>query len=351
MANIQDVAKQAGVSIATVSRVLNGTARVNDDVRKRVEAAMEELAYQPNPAARSLRTNHSRIIGLLISDIQNPFFMGLIRGVEDEALRHEYSVILCNSDESPPREQLYLDVLWAERVAGALIVPTRERLGAETLARFQQRGIPLVTVDRRVKDSNIDSVLVDSVRGAQDAVAHLIANGYRRIGVITGPLSISTGRDRLAGYRRALAEAGIVPDPALERSGPFQVESGRALADQLLALDPAIDALFVGNNLMTLGALQAIEARGRRVPDDLGLVGYDDVPWAELGAVSLTTVQQPVYELGVAAAQRLFQRMQNPAAGSRQEVILSPRLQVRGSSRPRLRSAPGVDAERIVAAP
>jgi LacI family transcriptional regulator len=335
MANIQDVAKHAGVSIATVSRVLNGNTSVSADIRKRVEAAIEELAYQPHPAARSLRSNRSQIIGLLISDIQNPFFANLIRGVEDEALRHEHSLILCNSDENPQREQQYLEVLYTERVAGVIVVPTRERLNEEMRQRFRERGTPIVAVDRRVRDKEIDAVLTDNVTGARDAVAHLIANGYRRIGVTTGPEIVTTGRERLEGYRLALREAGIPLDPALERCGSFRAESGRELAEQLLDLTPPIDALFVGNNLLTLGALHAIQGRNLRIPDDIAIVGYDDIPWAELGSISLTTVTQPVYDLGSAAAVRLFQRMSNPTQ-SRQEIILSPTLRVRGSSRARL---------------
>src|SRR5689334_3987169 len=269
MPNIQDVAKQAGVSIATVSRVLNGSARVSADVKQRVQATMEALAYQPNPAARSLRSNRSRIIGLLISDIQNPFFTGLIRGAEDEALRHEYSLILCNSSESPQREQQYLDVLYAERVAGLIVVPTSEQLSEEIRKRFRERGIPVVAVDRRVKDRYIDAVLVDNVWGAREAVAHLIANGYRRIGAVTGPQSVTTGRERLEGYRLALQDAGIPLDPALERVGSFKIDSGQELTEQLLDLDPPVEALFVANNLMTMGALNAIHERKLRVPDDV----------------------------------------------------------------------------------
>lgn len=335
MANIQDVAKQAGVSIATVSRVLNGSARVSADVKQRVQATMEALAYQPNPAARSLRSNRSRIIGLLISDIQNPFFLDLIRGVEDEALRNEYSLILCNSSESPQREQQYLEVLYAERVAGVIVVPTREQLGSEIRKRFRERGVPVVAVDRRLKDKGIDSVLSDNVRGAREAVAHLIANGYRRIGVITGPESVTTGRERLEGYRQALREAGLPLDPALERCGPFNVASGGALTQELLELQPVPDALFVGNNLLTLGALSAVHERGLRVPEDVAVVGYDDIPWAELGTLSLTTVTQPVYELGSMAALRLFQRLHNSTVQGQQEIVLAPSLRVRGSSRPR----------------
>jgi len=334
MATIHDVAKLAQVSISTVSRVFNGTAFVNDDVKQRVEAAMQELHYQPSSAARSLRVNRSRIIGLLISDIQNPFFMSLIQGVEDEAQRQGYSVLLCNSSEDSAREQQYLQVLYAERVAGVIFVPTRERLGP-ALDAFHERNIPLVAVDRRVKDHEADAVLVDNVMGARMAVEHLIANGYRRIGVITGPKTVTTGHDRLEGYRQALRAAEIPHDPALERWGKFQRESGAQLAAELLAVQPALDAIFAGNNLIAMGALDAIHAQGLRVPQDMGFVGYDELPWVAPGVVSLTTIAQPVYELGSAAASRLFQRLQKKGPQSRQEVILSPTLHIRDSSQPR----------------
>jgi LacI family transcriptional regulator len=333
MANIQEVARRAGVSISTVSRVLNGTARVNSEVRARVEAAIEELAYRPSRAARSLRTNHSTIIGLLVSDIQNPFFTGLIKGVEDVAQRRGYSMILCNSDENPQREQQYLAVLSDERVAGVIIVPTREQVRG--LNRFHERSIPIVALDRRIKDSRIDAVLTDNIAGAREAVTHLIQNGYRRIGAILGHKTITTGRDRLEGYRLALRDAGIPHDPRLERHGDFNEQSGRQCARELLELDPPIDALFVGSNFTTVGALDVLHERGLRVPDDIAVIGYDEMPWSALGTISLTTVTQPTYELGSAAAERLFQRLQNPAAQARQEIILAQTLCIRGSSAPR----------------
>jgi LacI family transcriptional regulator len=333
MANIQDVAKLAGVSISTVSRVLNGTARVNAAVAARVRAAIEELHYQPNHAARTLQTNRSRIIGLLITDIQNPFFTTLIRGVEDVAQRNGYSVILCNSDEDPVKERQYIEVLCAERVAGAIVVSTHER--QRDLKLFREHNIPIVAVDRRITNLDTDAVLVDNRRGAREAVAHLLANGYRRIGVISGPLTTTTGRERLEGYRQALQEAGLEPDAQLERYGTFKEESGRQLAHELLDLEPALDALFVGNNLMTLGTLEALHMRNLRVPDDIAVVGFDEMPWAALSAISLTTVTQPVYEIGSTAALRLFQRLQNPDALTRQEIVLVPTLRIRGSSRPR----------------
>lgn len=339
MANIQDVAKLARVSIATVSRVLNGTAYVDAEVAARVRAAVEELQYQPSRAARTLRGSHSTIIGLLITDIQNPFFTSLVRGVEDMAQRNGYSIILCNSDEDPHKERQYIEVLCAERVAGAIVVPTRENQRPFKL--FQEHSIPVVAVDRRVKDSAIDVVLVDNLRGAREGTAHLLANGYRRIGMISGPAVTTSGRERLEGYRQALQEAGIAYDPTLVRSGSFKEQSGQQLAHELLDLETPIEALFVANNLMTLGALAALNERKLRIPEDIAVVGFDEMPWATLGSVSLTTVTQPVYDIGSTAALRLFQRLQNKNASAitRQEIVLAPTLNIRNSSRPRVSMA------------
>ncbi|MEO5951212.1 MAG: substrate-binding domain-containing protein, partial [Chloroflexia bacterium] len=187
----------------------------------------------------------------------------------------------------------------------------------------------------RLKDKDVDAVLVDSVRGAYEAVSHLIKNGYRRIGIVSGPSTVTTGRDRLEGYRQALQDASIVLDPALERTGTFRVESGRELAGQLLDARIGVDALFTCNNLLTLGAWEALQARQLAVPNDIGMVGYDDMQWAEFSSISLTTVMQPVHELGITAAARLFQRLQSANIQSRQEIVLAPNLRVRGSSQPR----------------
>lgn len=336
MANIQEVATRAGVSISTVSRVLNGTARVNAEVAARVRSAMAELHYQPNSAARTLQSNRSRILGLLVTTIQQPFFARLIRGVEDVARQHGYSVLLCNSNGDPARERQNVELLCAERVAGTVVVPTSEC--PRDLHLFREHAIPVVAVEHRIADD--DLVRLDHERGAREAVAHLLAGGYQRIGIITGSEPSTASREYLEGYRRAYQEAGLACDRRLVGYGDFTQESGYRLTNALLDLEPALDALFVGNNLMTSGCLDALYARQLRVPEDIALVGCDEVLWATPGATSLTTVVQPTYELGNTAAQRLCQRLQHPAAFTRQEIVLAPILCIRDSSRARAVATP-----------
>jgi LacI family transcriptional regulator, galactose operon repressor len=330
---VKDVARQAGVSTATVSRVLTGTGTVDDVLAERVRAACVALQYRPNSAARALVRGTSAIIGLLVTEFRNPFFMDIVHGVEDVTQEHGYLLVLCNSKEDQDREGQYIELLCAEQVAGAIVVPTTDR--KPILTPLVESGIPVVCVDRRVRDRAIDSVLIDNVGAAREAVAHLIGNGYRRIGIVTGPDRTTTARERLEGYHSALREAGIAPDPELERRGPFTQDRGRQLTSELLDLTPAVEALLIGNNRLMQGALHAIYAHGLRIPDDIAVVGFDDVPWIAPGSVSLTTVTQPAYELGCTAALRLIQRLKHPTHLARQETVLTYRLQIGDSSRPR----------------
>ncbi len=330
---MEDVAAHAGVSVATVSRVLSGVATVDVSLVVRVREACATLQYQPNRAARLLAGGRSTIIGLLVSDIQNPFFMELVRGVEDVTQRHGYLLVLCNSSEDPRRERAYSEVLCAENIAGAIVTLTQER--SSVLSLFRDRSIPVVSVDRRVRDRTIDAVVVNNVVAAQEAVAHLIGNGYRRIAIITGPEGTTTAQERLEGYRLAMREANLPLDLQLERRGPFTMESGRHLAGDLLEVMPRVEALFTANNRLTMGALDAIYARGLHVPNDVALVGFDNVPWVSPGSISLTTVTQPAYELGSTAALRLIHRLQQPEQGARQEIVLGHQLRVGDSSQPR----------------
>lgn len=331
------MADRAAVSIATVSRVVNGSDSVAAPLAERVRAAIKELGYRPSRAARTLAGHDPTIIGLLVVDMQNPFFMEVIRGVEDVAQRSGYLVVLCNSAEDAAKERRYIEVLCAEPVAGAILVPTSER---SPVRPFAEHGIPVVALDRRVLDGAVDAVLIDNISAARQAVAHLIANGYRRIGLLVGPEQVTTGRERRDGYRLALRDAGVAYDPALERSGPHDEETARRLAEELLDVDPPIDALFTTTNRLTLGAFAALSARGLRVPDDIAMAGFDTIQWAIPGAISLTAVLQPAYELGASAAARLIARLQQPG-GARQEILLAHQLFIGDSSPARFISAAG----------
>jgi LacI family transcriptional regulator/LacI family repressor for deo operon, udp, cdd, tsx, nupC, and nupG len=331
MANvtIKEVAQYAGVSRATVSRVLNNHAYVADDVRARVQQAMDALGYQPNRAARRLRAHSSDIMGLIIPDIQNSLFQSLVRGVEDAAYANQLNVVLCNTDDNPEKQKAYLRVMQAERAAGVVVVPTRSNDGA-VLAPVREGGIQVVLVDREVVNFEADTVKVDNVRGAYIATTHLINLGYRRIAVIAGTQSLTPGRERLRGCYDAFEEKGLSIDPSRVKVGNFRLESGYELTNELMSMAEPPDAMFVANNLMSLGALRLLHERGIRIPEEVALVGFDDMPWAGDLNPPLTTVSQPGYELGQQAVQLLLQRVERPALPF-YKVILQPRLIVRRS--------------------
>ena len=325
---MKDVARRADVSVATVSRVLTGSSNVSPQLSQRVQAAIEDLSYQPSRVARSLRTRTSHILGVIVSDIRNPFFTSLVRGIEDVAHANEYSLILCNTDQDPGKEELYIHVLIAEKVAGAIVVPIREDSTAYTT--FIDNGIPIVAVDRRLSALNVDTVLVDNVQGAYEAACHLIQRGCTPIGLIGGPLHTTTGRERLEGYKKALHQHGIEVDEDLIKIGDYKQASGYELACELLDLGEAPAAIFAANNMMTLGALQAIHDRGLNIPLDTALVGFGDMPWATVLDPALTTVAQPTRELGSAAVDVLLRRIANPDLEV-VEIRLEPTLMIRQS--------------------
>ena len=325
---ISDVARRAGVSNATVSRVLANKPHVREEVRVRVLQAVDELGYQPSRVARSLRVQRSRIIGLIISDIQNPFFTSLVRAVEDVAHTYEYATFLCNSDEDLEKERLYIDLLLAERVAGVVISPTRE---LDTPSkRLVNAQIPLVTVDRRIRDMDVDTVLVDNVGATRELVGHLVEDGHRRIGAVLPIAAITSGRERLQGYERALADHDLPLDTALIRTGVPKESVGYQLTMELLELERPPTALFTGNNLLSLGALRAIRDKGLTIPDDIALVAFDEMEWMSLITPRLTVAAQPTYELGRTAAELLMQRIDKPNHPT-QEVILKPEIKIRQS--------------------
>jgi LacI family transcriptional regulator len=328
---IKDVAREAGVSLGTASQALRDSPAVRDATRRRVRAVATRLRYQPSAVARGLVTRRTHTVGLLISDIANPFFIRAVRAVEDAAQENGYNVILCNTDEDPAKETQYLRVLMEKRVDGIILATTAGSLPAVREVRW--RRIPLVLFDRELPQVATDTVKVDSVRGGQLATEHLLQLGHRRIAIIHGPVVRSTGAERLEGYLLALRTAGVPPDPALIREGNFKQDSGRDLARQLLDLVPPPTALFCTNNLMTVGALQTLGERGIRIPQDLSLVGYDDMEWWTLTHPPLTTVGQPVYELGREAMRLLLAQIEARRRRP-QRVILKPELLTRESCGP-----------------
>lgn len=320
------MASAAGVSTATVSRVLNGARTVDAELAQRVNAAVRELGYKPSGVARSLRRARTTVLCLIISDIRNPFFTDVVRGIEDHASAAGYSLVLCNADEDVDKEAAYLDLVVAERMAGVIISPSSTRT---RLAPLLERGIPAVAIDRRVHDP-VDAVVVESTQASRGATAHLLEAGYRRVACVTGPADVTTAVERLEGWRAAHEDAGVPVDESLVRRADYMEGGGQAAARELLALDDPPDAFFVANSLMAVGVLTALEEAGRSVPDT-GLVCFDDPSWARLMHPALTAVGQPTYELGRRAAELLAARIDGSAQPPR-HVMLEPELRVRDSS-------------------
>jgi LacI family fructose operon transcriptional repressor len=331
MAGIKEVAEAAGVSTATVSRVLANKPYVRPEVRERVLAAVAQLAYRPNRVARTLRSQQSNSLGLIVSDIRNPFFSELSRAVEDTAYAHGYSVVLCNTDEDPQKEELYLNLMHDENVAGIVLSPTRQ-----TITRFADLNIaiPTVLVDRSLKNGDADAVLLDNVAAAYELTMHLLEQGYRRIGAILAAVN-TTGDERQRGYADALRDYGLDVEEALVRHVAPKIETGHAAALELLAAAQPPDAILTGNSLLTAGTLQAIRERGLRIPDHIALVGFDDAIWAELVQPAITVLAQPTDDIGRTATELLLERIADPGRAAR-KVVLQGQMRVRESSLRRL---------------
>ncbi|MBS1862139.1 MAG: LacI family DNA-binding transcriptional regulator [Actinobacteria bacterium] len=320
---MSDVARRAGVSTATVSRALSGPASsVRGETRDRVLRAVEEIGYVPDRLARNLRRRSAQIFALVVSDIGNPFFTAVARGFEDGARAADHSVIIADTDEIPAVESRRLLELVAEGVAGIVLASTGTT--SEGLEQAVRARIPVVALDRRI-DAGFDTVACDGARGAAEAVGALIAAGRRRIALIGGPEAISSMADRRDGYERALREHGIAVDPELVVHGDMREASGHDATAALLASARPPGAVFVANNLMAMGALRAIFASGRRIPDDLAIACFDDFAASELIPPGIAAVAQPTYRLGAGAAELLVRRIAEPGAPVR-EIVLPGRL-------------------------
>jgi LacI family transcriptional regulator len=329
LTTISDVAKLAGVSPVTVSRVLNDSGSVKPATRSRVQQAINELHYLPNVAARSLRSKRTNTLALLVPDITNSFWTTVARGVEDEAQNGGYSVLLCNTDEDPVKQQRYQDVVISQRVDGVIITPYDS--DPHNLSRLKDRKIPVVAIDRRIEGWEVDSVAGDSISGAHVLVSHLISLGHQRIAIISGPMNTSTAQDRVIGYRQALDDANIQVDPSLIKFGEFRSLSGEELTYQLLDEGQRPTAIFAANNTIAMGIIKAANRRSLRIPQDLALVCFDDIPNLSLVFPFLTVVVQPAYEIGVRAAQLLISRLEGTENLAPRHIVLPIRLIVRHS--------------------
>jgi LacI family transcriptional regulator len=330
MVNIRDVAKRAGVAPATVSRCINNSGYCSPETRARVEATIADLGFVPNRLAGGLRSKRTHTLALILPDITNPFFTTIARGVEDVASGRGYTVIFCNTDESVSKEKMYVQVLLEKRVDGILLIPALNGLDSADL--FRKQSIPSVVLDRRLPELMTDVVRCDSEGGAYQLTQLLLSLGHREITILDGPKNVPTSEDRLAGYRRALSEAGIPINSIREYYGAFNEESGFEMTHKALAEAHKPTALFAANNFIAFGALKALRELGLDVPEDIAVVGFDDLPSALVTFPFLTVAVQPAYEMGRRAIEILLKKLDEGPSDQYQEVVLPAEIVIRQSS-------------------
>lgn len=332
MSSIKDVARRANVSISTVSHVVNGTRFVSESARKQVEEAIRNLGYVPSAVARSLKSNSTKTLGMLIPNCTNPYFAEIVRSVEDHCFGAGYTLILCNTDDEPHRQSVYLQVLSEKRIDGLIIISTGN--DSELLALVKGLTIPAVLLDREISHVPCDLVETAHMQGAMLATEHLLALGHTRIACIAGPEDLNSSAQRIQGWRNALAKAGAAADAdQLVWHSDFTSQGGCDTMKQVLQSPLKPTAVFVCNDLMGIGALSAAHEAGVRIPQDMSLVGFDDIELAHFTSPALTTVVQPKHRMGVMAVDMLLERIQSKREQSRQ-VLLQPTLVVRASSGP-----------------
>jgi LacI family transcriptional regulator len=320
MPTIRDVAKLAGVAPITASRVISNSGYASDEVRQRVNRAAEQLGYVPNFLARSLRSKRTHTLALVLTDITNPFWTTVARGVEDAASEQGYNVIFCNTDESATKQDNYLEAMIQKQVDGILLVPAR--CTESPVAFLRRQNVQVVLLDRRLPNMDVDVVRGDSDGGAYQLVQLLLKLGHHRIAILSGPSGVSSADDRVAGYRRALHDAGLEMENQFIIYGEFSVDSGYQMTRGLLALPYRPTALFAGNNFIAIGALKALHDAGLAVPEMMSVVGFDDLPPAIVVDPFLTVAVQPAYEMGQRATWRLLDCLNGQNCGGVQDIVL-----------------------------
>jgi LacI family transcriptional regulator len=330
MPNMKQIARLANVSLGTVSNVLNASARVRDPLRNRVLEAVAALDYQPSQLARALRRDKTDMIGMIIPDITNPFFPAVVRGAEDVASSSGYRLVLCNTDNDHTKELSHLNALRTYLPAGLIVIPSTFSDLTAQADSYRKAGTAVVCVDRLPRHWNGDSVTVDNEGGAYRATRLLLDMQHKHIAVITGPLHLTNAKERLGGFRRALRNAKISISPDYIQEASFDKQSGYSKALLLLGMLPRPTAFFAGNDMIALGVLLAIRERGLRCPEDVSLVGFDNLDFAETTSPPLSSVHQPGYQLGATAARILLDRVSGDT-GPAKNCRLQTELKIRGS--------------------
>lgn len=331
MSNLKAVAHHSKVSIATVSRVINNDPKVSRETVLKVQASIKALDYKPNRVAQRLRSsnNKTKLLGLIIPDIQNPFFVDVVRGVEDYAYQNNFAVMIGNFGQDEKKEKLYLDIFQSENIDGLIVAPIHGK--DKGIVNLVKNDIPVVCIDRGLTEIDVDVVKVDNEFGAFNAIDHLLGQGHRRIAFISGNFKIPTYIERLAGYKKALIKYGVPFDESLIFARDTDYKSGFEIANKILELENRPTAIFSGNNLLTLGALEAIHAKEIEIPKSISIIGFDDMPWSISLNPPLTAVRQPGFDMGKKAAEMLYERIMNPAK-KKENVILKTELMLRKST-------------------
>ena len=327
---IKDVAKKAGVSYATVSRALNNHPEINEETKKRILKIAMEMGYQPNAIAQGLVKKETKTIGLIIPDITNPFFPEVARGIEDTAVEAGYTIFLCNTNWNVEREERYLNVLMQKQVDGLIIAPSSEEVSH--LKKILDSGMNTIFISRVINHANSTCIIIDNIRGGQQAVEYLIQRGHQRVAFIGGREDISTNQERLQGYAQALKNNGLKFDNTLVKTGSFKRDSGHYIMNQFLKLEERPTAVFAANDLLALGAIQAIKENGLSIPSDIAVVGFDDIEFASLPEIQLTTVAQPKYDMGNLAFSTLMELIKGGGYSSGRKILLDPVLITRKTS-------------------
>ncbi|GMQ63698.1 LacI family DNA-binding transcriptional regulator [Vallitalea maricola] len=334
---ISDIAKKSKVSVATVSRVLNDSDKVKEQTKEKVLKAINELNYAPSDIARSLSRNITNTIGVVVPDINNPFFGQVIKGISSVTDKNDLYMLLCDTDENEEKEMKFIEMLKRQRIRGLIITPTadNDKFNAKYLSILENLNVPVVLLDRDVKYSKFDGVFLDSISGTYDAIECFIKEGHRKIAIISGPLSSKPGRDRLRGYKKALTMNGIEIDDRYIFYGDFRLESGYELSQEILKMEDPPTAIFVSNNMMNLGCIKALTEANVRIPEDMALIGFDEIELLNIMNMDISVVSRPTAQMGEVAMKILLDRLNEQKIDNQdtKRIILLPTLILRGSEK------------------